>query len=125
MICKPVSLLAALLGASALAAAAAAAPASASANHPVVNAPAGPVEGLTIGEMDAFRGIPYAAPPVGPCGGSRRRPAIPWQGTLNATRFGHHCPQTGGSVGTSSTNEDCLFLNVFAPPEPSPRPRSR
>lgn len=110
---RPVSRLATLLAAASLAAAAG--PALAAGNHPVVTAPAGAVEGLKIGEMDSFRGIPYAAPPVGALRWQPPAPATSWNGTLNATKFGAHCPQVGGSVGISSTDENCLFLNVFAP----------
>ncbi|KAJ7903582.1 putative extracellular lipase [Mycena olivaceomarginata] len=67
--------------------------------------------------VEAFRGVPYALPPVGD---RRFRPLVPIssQGVINATRFGPRCPgkqllQLPGSGGAES--EDCLTLNVFRP----------
>ncbi len=97
------------------------APDPAAAHHPIVVAPAGTVEGLKIGDMDAYRGIPYAAPPVGPLRWEPPQAPTPWSGTLDATKFANHCPQLGGSVGIASTTEDCLFLNVFVPKNASPK----
>jgi para-nitrobenzyl esterase len=82
---------------------------------PVVATDNGPIRGTTIGEVQAFRGIPYAAAPVGDL---RWRPpqAHPgWRGVLDASAFGPHCPQLATPFGTPSTTEDCLFLNVFTP----------
>ena len=86
-----------------------------SASQPIVDAPAGKVAGLTIGEMNAFRGIPYAAPPVGPLRWQPPQAPKPWSGTLNASQFASHCPQNASYSGFPSTTEDCLYLNVFVP----------
>ena len=64
-----------------------------------------------------FLGVPFAAPPVGPL---RWRPPMPtarWTGVRQATRPGDVCAQTGSSTGlpTTSTSEDCLYLNVYTP----------
>jgi para-nitrobenzyl esterase len=68
----------------------------------------------------AYRGLPFAAPPVGDL--RWRPPARPasWEGTRDATRFGSVCPQSSGIatyVGTAMPpiNEDCLYLNVWTP----------
>ena len=57
----------------------------------------------------------FAAAPVG----SLRfaAPAVPAavSGTIDATSFGSPCPQSASPFGTASTNEDCLFLNVYVP----------
>lgn len=82
---------------------------------PVVIAPAGTIAGRLIGDMDAYRGIPYAAPPVGPLRWQPPHTPTPWTGTLQATRFAPHCPQKASYSGLASTTEDCLYLNVFAP----------
>jgi para-nitrobenzyl esterase len=65
--------------------------------------------------MLEFRGIPYAAAPVGDL---RWRPPLEperWHGVRDATSFGAHCPQVATPFGTPSATEDCLFLNVFTP----------
>jgi para-nitrobenzyl esterase len=89
--------------------------ASAAPKTPVVATDNGPIRGTTVGEVQAFRGIPYAAAPIG---NLRWRPpqAHPgWQGVLDASEFAPHCPQVATPYGTPSTAEDCLFLNVFTP----------
>ncbi len=79
----------------------------------------GAVAGRVDGQTLVFKGIPYAAAPVGP-----RRwqpPAAPasWRGVRDASQFGAACPQAGehkepwAQVGPQS--EDCLFLNVWRP----------
>jgi para-nitrobenzyl esterase len=74
--------------------------------------------GVVIGSQNEgiaeFLGIPYAAPPVGDLRFSAPQPHAPWSTPLQATQFGSPCPQTN-RLNSASTNEDCLFLNVFAP----------
>jgi para-nitrobenzyl esterase len=67
-----------------------------------------------------FRGIPYAAPPVGDLRWRPPQPSVKWTGVRDASKFGLACPQSPGSpvmmvgpVGASS--EDCLTLNVWKP----------
>ena len=108
-------------GAALLAAAFLAAAPAAAQSAPVVDAPAGALRGEARGDLRIFRGIPYAQPPVG----SRRwRPPAPmarWPGTRDATRFGAACVQPiprAVSIYTNplpEMNEDCLFLNIWAP----------
>jgi len=96
--------------------------ASAAQKSPVVATDNGPIRGTTIGQMQAFLGIPYAAAPVGDL---RWRPpqANPgWNGVLDASQFGPHCPQLASPYGTPSTTEDCLYLNVFTPDKPNSGP---
>lgn len=89
----------------------------------------GPVEGLAAPEPEitVFRGIPFAAPPVGDRRWRAPRPVEPWPGTLAAYDFAPACPQPtpGGSNefydrewGTDPAielNEDCLYLNIWTP----------
>ena len=89
----------------------------------VVCTKSGQVQGNLEGNLRAFRGIPFAAPPVGNL--RWRPPASPasWQGVRSAVTFGNRCPQTdfnGGVMG----DEDCLALNVYTtnPPPTSPQP---
>jgi para-nitrobenzyl esterase len=94
--------------------------ASAAPTSPVVGTDNGPIRGTTIAQMQAFLGIPYAAAPIGDL---RWRPpqAHPgWQGVLDASEFGPHCPQAASPYGIASTTEDCLYLNVFTPEKTNP-----
>ena len=83
----------------------------------------GRLQGATEGGLRVFKGIPYAAPPVG---AGRWRPPAPapaWSGVRDATRNGAACIQPpGGEQNVYSnvitpTSEDCLFLNLWAPAE--------
>ncbi|HXY18802.1 MAG TPA: carboxylesterase family protein [Gemmatimonadales bacterium] len=69
--------------------------------------------------VDAFKGIPYAAPPVGPWRWRPPQPAPSWSGTRDATSFGPVCPQhpAEGLVVRANLprSEDCLTLNVWTP----------
>lgn len=97
------------------------APAAAWADQPVVRAPAGAVRGVAEGDLEVFKGIPYAAPPVG---GLRWTPPVPapaWSGVRDAADFGPACLQPkprAGSIYASvlkAMSEDCLTLNVWTP----------
>jgi para-nitrobenzyl esterase len=88
---------------------------------PIVDAPAGMIEGRTEGALHVFKGIPYASPPVGP---ARWRPpsALPrWQGVRNAAQFGPACPQQASRIASiyaeelGPVSEDCLTLNIWTP----------
>jgi para-nitrobenzyl esterase len=81
----------------------------------VVATGTGAVRGAISGGIRAFRGIPYAAPPVGDLRWRPPQPHARWVGVRNATQFGSSCPQTLGPFGVPSTDEDCLFLNVYTP----------
>jgi hypothetical protein len=70
--------------------------------------------------LRAFRGIPYAKPPVGDLRWRPPRPFGTWEGTRDATQFGHTCIQQVGFAwetveGVPTSSEDCLYLNVVAP----------
>lgn len=90
-------------------------------NAPIVNAPAGSVEGRIEGDLRVFKGIPYALPPVGP---ARWRPPSPmprWTGVREANQFGPVCFQPSGPAASiyawtpAPMSEDCLTLNIWAP----------
>jgi para-nitrobenzyl esterase len=64
----------------------------------------------------AFKGIPYAAPPVGELRWRSPQPASPWTGTRDATAFGPRCmalPGRGLAKLVGPASEDCLFLNIW------------
>lgn len=88
----------------------------------VVSLTGGAVRGQRLdgGETVCFRGIPYAAPPVGQLRWRPPQPCDPWSGIRDATRFGAIPIQrersTRGSlvpVSALPQSEDCLFLNVW------------
>jgi para-nitrobenzyl esterase len=82
-----------------------------------VKTTAGLVQGASIGQggIRVFKGIPYAAPPVGDLRWQAPRPAVPWQGVRDATVFGPACMQgkVFGDISFSDLSEDCLSLNVW------------
>ncbi len=76
----------------------------------------------------SWRGIPFAAPPVGKDRFADPRPVQPWPGVRDCTRFGKAAIQdkrfTAVAPGKfAPMGEDCLTLNVFAPDTPSSTPR--
>ena len=95
---------------------------SAQANPPieVVVAGGGPIRGTITEHGRAFLGIPYAAPPVGNLRWQPPQPPQPWTAVLDASEFRSSCPQNPGPFGLASTNEDCLYLNVYTPPVATP-----
>lgn len=70
----------------------------------------GAVKGVRENGTLAFKGIPYAQPPVGPLRWRPPQPPQPWQGVRVADQFGAICPQLAGSDVVGA--EDCLTLNV-------------
>ena len=79
----------------------------------------GALSGRQIGAINVFKGIPYAAPPVGDLRWRAPRPAAAWTGVREADRFGFDCIQNKPGWDTTQskepTSEDCLTLNVWAP----------
>jgi para-nitrobenzyl esterase len=81
----------------------------------------GPVTGVLAGNLYAWKGIPYAAPPIGALRWQPPQPAACWTDALAATAFGPECPQLG-SNGSVEGDENCLTLNVWAPSDASNAP---
>jgi para-nitrobenzyl esterase len=81
--------------------------------------------GVVEGEMTrdqkvvAFKGIPFAAPPVGEFRWRAPQPVMRWSGVKAAKEFGYHCVQSGSYADMSfhdpGPSEDCLTLNVWVP----------
>jgi para-nitrobenzyl esterase len=73
----------------------------------------GSVEGVTVGQVESFKGIPFAAPPVGDLRWRPPQPPAHWSGVRKADAFGPACMQQ--SRGGQAVSEDCLFVNVWTP----------
>jgi len=87
--------------------------------NPTVQTSAGTLRGLTEADADVFKGIPYAAAPVGEFRWRPPQPFPAWQGVKGATKFCADCAQAGwprqaGKI-RENTSEDCLFLNIWRP----------
>ena len=88
-----------------------------------VKTDAGLVSGVaaTTDAVRVFKGIPFAAPPVGPLRWRPPQPPAKWEGVRKADQFGARCMQGGGGGGRQGgpppqpISEDCLYLNVWTP----------
>ncbi len=94
--------------------------------HALVSTDLGNIAGVEQNDgLAVFRGIPYARPPVAELRWRPPQPAVPWADTLDASRFGHFCPQnlrplySEEVLSTDRMSEDCLTLNIWTP-EPRP-----
>lgn len=86
---------------------------------PTIQTTVGTLRGMTEAEVDIFKGIPYAAAPVGEYRWRPPQPFPAWQGIKDATKFCADCAQAGwpreaGKI-RENTSEDCLFLNIWKP----------
>jgi para-nitrobenzyl esterase len=83
----------------------------------------GPISGSIENGIWTYKGIPYAAPPVGELRWKEPQPVEPWQDVKACTSFGPSCPQGAPVIPALSkeindvgpTSEDCLYLNVWTP----------
>lgn len=83
---------------------------------PVVQTDRGKLRGIDIENGAAFRGIPYAVPPVGPRRWREAAAASPWRGVRDARHFGAACIQpVQGDLPAQGQSEDCLTLNIVTP----------
>lgn len=78
----------------------------------------GMLKGERSGTVVSFKGIPYAAPPVGDLRWRNPRPMETWSGIKDARNFGPSCMQTDDLP----KSEDCLTLNVWTPAKRSRTP---
>ena len=90
-------------------------------NHMIITTTQGQIEGIERKGTWQFRGIPYAAAPVGERRFMAPEPPRPWEGVRSGANFGAiSWPEPGGVtalLGDDGTgaDEDCLYLNVFTP----------
>ncbi|GGN08896.1 carboxylic ester hydrolase [Lentzea pudingi] len=77
----------------------------------------GTVRGTTEQGMAVFRGIPFAAPPVGSARFAAPRPVVAWDGVRDALEFGPPPPQAAvfGMDGIGSAGDEWLTVNVWSP----------
>ena len=84
---------------------------------PRVTIDTGILEGLDTAGVMVFRGIPYAAPPVGELRWRPPQPPNPWTGVRPASQLGHNCvqhrPYDDIDPFAAGVSEDCLNLNVW------------
>jgi para-nitrobenzyl esterase len=86
-----------------------------SANLLTVKTESGLVSGAGT-DVRVYKGIPYAAAPVGPLRWQPPEPPAAWSGVREATEFGPICPQTGAlGMKLPKMSEDCLTLNIWTP----------
>jgi para-nitrobenzyl esterase len=83
--------------------------------NPTVQTKSGILKGMTEGQVNSFKGIPFAAPPVGEFRWRPPQPTKAWEGERDATKYCADCPQRTWPGSTAVTSEDCLFLNIWTP----------
>ena len=109
---------------------------AAAASDLIAQTDAGTLRGLSVGSTAAFRGIPYARPPVGELRWAPPQPPLPWQGVKDASQPGSACTQRASGLvpffkpmadayGSAfeqppiQSSEDCLYLDVWVPHWPA------
>ena len=87
-------------------------------SRPVIEIANGKLQGVERSGVQSYKGIPYAAPPLGTLRWRPPQPALDWAGLRDASQFGHACMQpmvSGLNSELVPGSEDCLKLNVYAP----------
>lgn len=78
----------------------------------------GVIQGVEANGLSIYKGIPYAAAPIGELRWREPQPVKSWRGVRNVTAFAPACMQTGVSMpgeAPPAVSEDCLYLNIWAP----------
>jgi len=93
------------------------------AQNTVARTDSGQVQGAVDGSVVSFKGIPFAAPPLGDLRWRAPQPVKPWTGVRAATKYSSDCmqlpfPSDAAPLG-SGVAEDCLYMNVWKPASPS------
>jgi para-nitrobenzyl esterase len=85
---------------------------------PIVKTESGLLQGVADENVIVYKGIPFAAPPLGERRWKAPQPAAHWAGIRKADTFPPQCSQLGPPLPTmpaEPTSEDCLYLNLWAP----------
>src|SRR5581483_2850019 len=85
-----------------------------------VKTQSGPVQGTAEDGVTVYKGIPFAAPPLGDLRWKAPQPAASWTEVRPADKFAPACmqvPIVNATLGMDAvtTNEDCLYLNIWTP----------
>jgi len=81
-----------------------------------VGVDSGMLQGRVEDGLAIYRGIPFAAPPVGNLRWRPPQPVAPWRGVRAASEYGRACMQSNPAIANlPPPSEDCLFLNVWTP----------
>lgn len=96
-------------------------------DNPILTIEGGQIQGV-LADLEGiyvYRGIPYAAPPIGELRWKEPQPVVPWEGVRLCDKFGHPGYQSVHYPGGYTTewgygdeapySEDCLYLNVWTP----------
>ncbi len=87
--------------------------------QPIIQTRSGKLRGAYQDGIAVFKGVPFAAPPIGQFRWRPPQPVAAWQGVRDALEFGPNCAQAGwgGAPGTitKGSSEDCLYLNLWVP----------
>jgi para-nitrobenzyl esterase len=78
----------------------------------------GKIQGSTIEGLSVYKGVPFAAPPIGHLRWQEPQPAVAWAGVRAADAFAPACMQRDVSMPGETpppVSEDCLYLNIWAP----------
>ena len=89
-----------------------------------VSTATGKLQGAIQGPVESFKGVPFAAPPVGELRWRAPQPVKPWSGIKQANAYSADCmqvpfPSDAAPLGTAPA-EDCLYLNVWRPAGTAP-----
>lgn len=86
---------------------------------PRVTVAEGVLEGVDVSGVKVFKGVPFAAPPVGELRWKAPQPVEKWSGVREAKEFGPNPMQLNVfgdmNFGTAENSEDCLYLNIWTP----------
>jgi para-nitrobenzyl esterase len=89
--------------------------------EPTVRVSGGEIRGHALTSGAVFKGVPYAAPPVGDLRWREPGPVKTWTGVRDGGSYGAVCAQVGGARNPAATRgeEDCLSLNLWTPDWPA------